>query len=387
MNVLTTGRRLRLVWLLLGMMFFYGIEQLFLNKVIKDHSARAYLTIGYALALVAFDVPAGILADKVSRKLCLLLGCLVQIVALLVLGTSHGIAQYIVGSAIFGLAICLVDGAAQAILYDWLAVTHETKRYGKEQGRNYAAFLVGAGIANLASGFIANALNLKSTFFISIVPAAVAFLLLLGLKDPPFAKKQATVWYVHLRDVIRELTKHQKIIAFALQSIAATVALYTIGEFGQIYMLSFGISTVALGIFWAIDAVFAAGGRALAHRIQSYPRLLIIVFCIVVSVFALIHQSIGIGVFWLLYGLNEAISNVAETEIQNETSSHVRATTLSMVNFIGNLLAVPVILAYNHYYLRHGIFKANQLIVVAVVIVLIATLFARPKKIVENALS
>jgi MFS family permease len=366
------------------MMFFYGIEQLFLNKVIKDSSARAYVTIIYLAALLVFDVPTGILADRVSRKLCLLLGSVVQIISLVILGASSTVLVYLIGSFVFGISICLFDGAAQAILYDWLKLKTKTAIYAKEQGRNYAAFLIGAGIANVFSGFIANALDLRSTYFISLVPASLAFVLLLGLEDPPFAKKQATLWYKHLDEVIRELLSHRKIIVFSVQSVAAGVALYTIGEFGQIYMLAFGISTVTLGIFWAIDALFASGGRFLAHKFQTYPRLLVIFFCAVVSVFALIHQSFGIGLFWLFYGLTEAVSNVAETEIQHETSSHVRATTLSVVNFIGNLVAVPIILIYNHYYLKHGIFSANKLIAIVLLVMLLATLLIRPTKNIKD---
>lgn len=362
------------------MMFFYGIEQLFLDRVIRDASARAYLTIAYTLALVIFDIPAGMLADRISRKLCLLLASATQIIALIILGSSNTLWVYLVGSFTFGIFICLINGTAQAILYDWLALIGRAETYAKEQGRNYAAFLIGAGIANVASGFIANALSLRSTYFLSIIPAALACMLILGLEDPPFAKKQSTLWYKHLGEVMGELTRHKKIVFFSIQFMASGIALYTIGEFGQIYMLSFGISTVALGIFWAIDALFAASGRILAHKFQSYAHLLIICFCAVTFVFALVNHSFGIGIFWLFYGLNEAVSNVAETEIQHETSSHIRATTLSVVSFAGNLIAIPVIIFYNRYYLHHGIFAANRLLAFALVAVLLLTLLVRPTK-------
>ena len=93
------------------------------------------------------------------------------------------------------------------------------------------------------------------------------------------------------------------------------------------------------------------------------------------------HHSIGIGIFWLFYGLNEAVSNVAETEIQHETASHVRATTLSIVSFAGNLIAIPIIFLYNRYYLHHGIFAANRMIAFALAAVLLITLLVRPSKI------
>jgi MFS family permease len=380
MKNISTGTRLRIAWLFFGMMFFFGIEQLFLNKVLKQPSARAFLTVAYVAGLVIFDVPTGILADRVSRKLCLLLAGGVQIISLVVLGISNSLQTYLIGSLIFGLFICLVNGAAQAILYDWLALTSRTSRYAIEQGRNYAAFLIGAGIANVASGFIANAISLRSTYFISIIPAVIAFLFLIKLEDPPVAKKQDALWYTHLGEVVKEASGHRKIIIYSLRLLASGVAFYTIGEFGQIYMLAFGVSTVALGIYWAIDAAFAASGRALAHALQDYPRLLILGFCLIIFLFSIVQKSYGIGLFWLFYGLNEAISNVAETEIQHETSSHIRATMLSVVSFVANVISIPIIFFYNHYYLKHGIFATNKIMVYGLIVLLVITLVVRSSK-------
>jgi hypothetical protein len=42
-------------------------------------------------------------------------------------------------------------------------------------------------------------------------------------------------------------------------------------------------------------------------------------------------------------------------------------------------VAIPVILLYNQYYLRHGIFAANRLIAFATVMVLLATLLVKSK--------
>jgi len=90
-----------------------------------------------------------------------------------------------------------------------------------------------------------------------------------------------------------------------------------------------------LGLLWAATAAFAAGGRGLAHRLQHRPRLAIGLFCVALAAFAAIHSVAGIALFFLVYGLNEAVSNIAETEIQDATSSHIRATMLSVVNFAG----------------------------------------------------
>jgi len=376
---------LRAVYLLTGLMFWYGIEQLFLDKYLHNPSARGYVTIAFTATLVLFDIPGGVLADRIGRKFCLIWSALAQIAGLVILGTSDSLPIYIVGTVVFGLFWCLFDGAAQALLYDWLAERKETKRYAKLQGSMYAVWLTGAGIANLASGFIGHFWGLRSAYLLSAIPGTIALFCIFKLREAPHERKTETPWYTHAIDALREARSHKKIFGFALQFMAANVILLTIGEFGQIYLLSFGVSTIVLGLLWAATAGFAAAGRGLAHRLQLKPRLAIGIFCMVLAAFALVHSAVGIGIFWLVYGLNEAVSNIAETEIQDATSSHIRATMLSMVNFAGNTLAIPVVLLFTAYYRQNGIMAADQFVALAAVVVLLATLLIKPAKHVKPA--
>jgi MFS family permease len=378
---LTVINRMRWAHLFFGMMFFYGIEQVFLNEFIGGDSVRGFATVMFTLGVLVFDIPTGILADRIGRKKALLIGCAVLIASLAILGLSRSLTAYLLGAVLYGLFIALWNGAAQALLYDHLAETDQQTRYAKEQGVVYAIFLVGAGIANVTSGFIAEGFGLSAAYFLSIIPAIFAGGILLGIYEPPIERREEAVWYKHLHDIFKEVRRHRIIVLYSLRFIVAEVIFLTIGEFGQIYMLTFGISTVTLGIFWAIDAAFAAGGRYLAHYIQKRVGLFMTIYGLVLAAFALTTQSYGIGLFWLLYGLNEALQNIAETEVQHAASTRVRATTLSIVSFIGNALAIPIVLAYTWYYSRHGIFAANRWIIASMVLLLVVTLAAERRKI------
>ena len=78
--------RLKIAHLFLGMMFWYGIEQLFLNKYLGTASARAYLTMIYAATVLVLDIPGGILADKIGRRRTILIACVVEVVSVIILG-------------------------------------------------------------------------------------------------------------------------------------------------------------------------------------------------------------------------------------------------------------------------------------------------------------
>ncbi|MEO7364492.1 MAG: MFS transporter [Candidatus Saccharimonadales bacterium] len=363
--------RLRIAHLFFGMMFFYGIEQVFLDKYIGPGSARGYVTVLYILGLLVFDIPTGILADRVGRKKTLLIGCAVLVISLLILGLSRTLPAYLLGAGLYGLFIALWNGAAQALLYDWLASEGDTKSYSRLQGSVYALFLAGAALANFSSGFMAEAFGLASPYFISVVPALLAAVALWGIYEPPLEARDEPVWYHHLRLVTAGMLNNRQVMISAIRLMIAEVMVLSIGEFGQIYILSFGISTVMLGILWAVNAIVAAGGRSQAHRLQTRPTMFIAIYCLVMAAFIAAEAHYGIALFIVAYGLNEALANIAETEIQHATKSKVRATTLSVVGFAGNVLAIPIILGYTFIYTKYGIITANRWVGLSFIVVLL----------------
>ena len=377
-------QRLKISFLLFGMMFFYGIEQVFMNKYLHNNAARGYVTMFFIMSMVVFDVPAGVIADRFGRKLCMLLAAVAQATSVVVLGLSNSLLIYLLGCVLFGLFIALLNGASQALLYDWLASQFQTKLYAKHQGSIYAFFLIGAAIANFASGFIARTLGLRSTYFLSVIPALLAFMILLGLKESALTRKASFEWFSHLSEVLQEIGQHKRILVYALRFTAAAITLMTIGEFGQVYLLSFGISTITLGAAWAITALFAACGRYTAHYFQAHARNFIAVYCFILALFVSSHHLLGIALFWLVYGLNESISNVAETEIQDETTAPLRATTFSVISVIGNIIAIPIVYLFTKYYVHHGIGAANQMIAITMIVVLLLTIVVRQPPVADS---
>jgi len=368
------------------MMFWYGIEQLFLNKYLGTASARAYLTMVYAATVLLFDIPGGILADKIGRKRTVLISCVVEILSVVILGMSTNLWQYLVGSILFGVFISLINGAAEALLYDKLKADGHAKQYAKQQGQINAYFLVGAAIANLLSGFIAQHANLRLPYFLSAIPGVIAFLLLARIVEAP-REKAADHWYSHLNEAGRYILKRPLILIFGLQFVIGEVVFLTIGEFGQIYLLQFHISAVTLGILWSLVALAAALGRVLAHRGQQYPRTVILAYCVAIASFIVTKSAWGILLFMLVYGLTEALGNIAETEVQHASESRIRATLFSCVSFGGNFIGVPAVFLYNRIYTHHSLAAANHALGIIVIGLLLLTALASTQHLSRRAVA
>lgn len=361
MKNFSTIARLKTIQLMAVMMFWFGIEQLFLDNIIQDSSARMWTTIAFTGGLLLFDVPTGMLADAFGRKRAVLVGFIVLIVSLLLLGTSSNVLIYALAALLYSLYWSFINGASQALLYEHLKSIDLSHLYARNQGSIYAFGFIGAAIANVASGFIAQEFGLRAPYYLSLVPAIIAFIVALGLPESKRATSEASKrWYAHLDEVTSVIRRRPRILISAATFFVTVMVALTFGEFGQILILSYGVSTTALGIWWAVVATAAAGGRLLAHRMQKFPVASILLFIVAIVLFISTHSTLGLILYCVVYALNELVWNVAETNIQDETPSNIRSTMLSSFSFIGNTLAIPVVIWFNHLLQSSSIQSANQ---------------------------
>ena len=87
------------------------------------------LAAGYILS-VLFEVPTGIVADKIARKYVLVLSLTCKALGLLAWLLLPFIGGYLLGTALFALGTALESGALQAYLYGTLS-TDSKKNFGK----------------------------------------------------------------------------------------------------------------------------------------------------------------------------------------------------------------------------------------------------------------
>lgn len=159
---------------LTGLVFWYGIEKLFMTSIGIDAVGVGVATAIFLAFNLVFDIPSGILADRWSRKGMLFVSAVSLAICSVTLGLSNGLEMYIIGYLFYGMYVVSTSGTYQAIIYDSLYEEGRPEQYSKTMGQAYALFLVGAGVANIASGFIASHFSYSSAFF--IIPLFPAFL-------------------------------------------------------------------------------------------------------------------------------------------------------------------------------------------------------------------
>lgn len=191
----------------------WGINTLFLLdaglSVGEAFAANAFFTAG----MVLFEVPTGVVADTVGRRMSYLLGAATLVGAtllyLLLWQTQAPFAAWAGASVLLGLGFTFFSGATEAWLVDGLNATGY-------QGSLEAAFAKGqvaGGVAmmggTIAGGVLAQTTNLGVPYVVRAVLLALTFVVAWrAMHDVGFAPKPRVSVTAEMRGILRASLRH-----------------------------------------------------------------------------------------------------------------------------------------------------------------------------------
>lgn len=167
-----------------GLVFYYGVERLYFFSLGYESSIIALLPIASAIVTISLDLPLGYISDKLGRKRTLVFACLSLALSSLIYFLSSSLLAIVVASSLHALFWVGVSGTFQALIFESLRDTKQTKHYNKILGRAYSFLFIGMGLAILAAGFIADYFGFRTNFLLATFSAVCAFILALTLKEP-----------------------------------------------------------------------------------------------------------------------------------------------------------------------------------------------------------
>ncbi|WP_022892879.1 MFS transporter [Agromyces subbeticus] len=150
--------------------FIWGVNTLFLLDAgltnLEAFAANAFFSVG----MVIFEVPTGVVADTMGRRVSYLLGT-VTLAATTVLYYLLWVAHspfwmWAVVSVLLGLGFTFFSGAVEAWLVDALAATGYTGGLERVFGRGLALSGAAMFVGSIAGGVIAQATNLGVPFLV-----------------------------------------------------------------------------------------------------------------------------------------------------------------------------------------------------------------------------
>ncbi|HSW74532.1 MAG TPA: hypothetical protein VLG16_01550, partial [Candidatus Saccharimonadales bacterium] len=247
-----------------------------------------------------------------------------------------------------GINIVATSGTYQALMYDGLREEGRAGQYSKINGRAYALFLVGAGVANIASGFWAY--------------------------HKPEQKEKVIK---QLGAVSKEITRMKLLRTLAIvMTVLAVVEVFKV-DFGQLYMLRYVSQPQLIGLLWAAYAFTWALGSAIAHRLKAHLTPLVVATVLPLILMAFIDNAWSLVLFMVQAVAAAALFNQIETRIQDSTPSSVRASILSLLSVAGRIVSIPASFVLGWLFNAYGAFWALRFVAAVAVAVLLFWFWAK----------
>jgi len=298
----------------------------------------------YSIAIVVLEVPSGYLADVIGRKKTLIIGAVFGILGFTTYNFSFGFMGFLVAEIILGIGQSCVSGADSAMLYDSLLDGGEEKKYTRFEGRITALGNVAEALAGIIGGLLVG-ITIRTPYFAQVFVAFIALPAALTLVEPTRKIPLIKAGMMEIVQIARfALITDRPLRRNILFSAITGTATLTMAWFAQPFFEYARIDIAWFGILWTTLNLSVAITSYTAHRLEKKLgqrwSILIIALLIPMGYLALsrFHLPIGLLVLYLFYLVRGYATPVLKDYINRITASHIRATVLSVRNFIIRLL-------------------------------------------------
>ncbi len=304
-----------------------GLKEIFLLKSV------------YSIVSVALDIPTGYLADAWGRKKCLLAGCLIAFGGTVTYSLAYTFGAFLLAEILLGIGQSLVSGADSALLYDTMLRHRREKDYLKYEGRVIMVGNFSEALAGICGGLLA-ASFLRLPFYCQMGVAFIGIPAALSLKE-----YNARTRILHpLRNILNilhySLVRNRTLRYDILFSGIIGASTLTMAWFVQPVLMHIDLPTELFGVVWTVlnlvVGIAALYSDALSARLgenKTYTFILLFIVGGYLAVsFCLTHAALAI--FLLFYIVRGFATPILKGYINRQTFSEMRATVLSIRNFI-----------------------------------------------------
>lgn len=341
----------------------------------------------WTVAALVFEVPTGLIADKYPRKYVLISGELINATAFLVWLFTPTFFGYAAGFVLWGAAYALKSGAYQALVYDELASTGESKGYTKMMSRIKATEFSGMLLAFTCAYLLSiGGVNYNLLLVLSITTVAIAAGLLLLL---PNVKNRQTDLLIEsqpklLRRALNTVAKNSRIriITAWLAIVGGFIGWYE--EYTPLFDSTAGIPTKYIPLVISGALVVNILASLVAPRFESdsrAPKALLICSAGLMVIFSTLGWWLPLIVV-LAHGglvLLRVLRILLDAELQHVADSSMRATLGSIASLFSQPITIIVALGFASLSTHTATFVPFRWFGVAIIVLGIILLLNTPR--------
>lgn len=177
--------------------FLIGVLNLLMDLKLYGVIAVVYyikvagnMTLGmsvFSVTMVAsalFELPTGIISDKVGRKKTVILGAVASLIYSIILALSKNYFWLIFMAIFEGLERAFFSGNNNALLYDTLKEEGRENEYSKYLGKTNSMYQIASILGGLFGGIILYFTSYKVIMWLSIIPKVINLIISLLIYEP-----------------------------------------------------------------------------------------------------------------------------------------------------------------------------------------------------------
>lgn len=302
----------------------------------------------YSISIIAMEIPSGYFADVIGRRRTLILGVIMGTIGMGIYSISYGFLGFLIAELVLGFGQSLISGADSALLYDSLLDNQKEKEYIKYEGRMVSVGNVAEAAAGIAGGLLA-LISLRTNYYVQTGVSLLAVPAAISLMEPGKHKRLGVFNFRTILNVVTDsLFINKELRTNILLSAIIGSATLTMAWFAQPYFEFVELPLSLFGIMWTLLNLTVGFAAMLAYRVEKKVgarlTVLLLVTLIPAGYLALGHFSSiwAISVLFFFYVVRGIATPVLKDYIHRLTSSEVRATVLSVRNFIIRICFVLV---------------------------------------------
>ncbi|MCW6004433.1 MFS transporter [Micromonospora sp. CPCC 205371] len=371
----TVNRNVRLLsWFnFFGDFRMYGpIMVIYFAQVTGSYAAATSLLAVKMLSSAAFEVPTGVLSDRLGRRGTMIAGAVAMVAAHLGYAGASGYGLLLAAVVLEGLATSLWSGNNESLLYDTLLEAGREEEFPRHSGRVNSMFQIALTLAAAIGGVVAGAWSLRVVVVLSVVPQVLCLLVALRVREPRMHGPLESSVLVHLGSAQRGIRRNPVLRRMTLVS-ALRYSSESAAQLSPVFV-------AGLWPLWALGLwrTFGHGVAFVGFRVSGWvirrvgaARTLLFgeLFDNVANFVALVKPTVFSPV--LLGSPAYGMSTIAQqTLLQREFTDRERATMGSLAALLGSLLYALVALGAGLVADRWGIVPALLAIQAVVLIAL-----------------
>ncbi len=293
----------------------------------------ALFAVWSAVGLLA-EVPSGALADRFSRRSCLVAAGILQAAAYVVWMLLPGFAGFALGFALWGFGGSLVSGAKEALLYDGLDAAGAPGHYGRVAGWVAAMELVAQVPAALAATWLFAVGGFSLAGWVSVGICLAGAGVAATLPEPPRGDAHDEAGYLAtLRAGLADAARAPGVRPVLLA--AAVLGGYdAVEEYFPLLLEGWGIAPAVIPLVAVPIVLGGTAGAALggvAARLPAWVQAVLLAAAMVLLGGAGVGgPAAGVAAVAAFYGGYRAMLVVVDARLQERIPSATRATVTSV---------------------------------------------------------